>query len=109
MRYSAIFLTKNQFLVLLIFLNFIFVLKLRPHSLQSAYTLGILLHITGVLDDARLCYAQAFAIYQEQLGPEHESTLDIQAAYSSLQSERMLMGIAGLCSLIYNLFLGLRS
>ena len=50
---------------------------------EAAYALGILMHISQN-DDAKIFYGQAYSIYHEQLGPDHESSKDIITALESL-------------------------
>ena len=50
---------------------------------EAAYSLAILLHIVQA-EDATRYYSQAFTIYNDQLGSDHESTLDILNSLESL-------------------------
>ncbi len=51
---------------------------------QAAYTLGILFQTTGVLVEAKQTFALALGVYEAQLGPDHESSVDIRTALASL-------------------------
>lgn len=53
---------------------------------EAAYTLGILLHTTKLLSQAKESFVFALKIYQFQLPPNHESTLDIQRYLAELAS-----------------------
>lgn len=53
---------------------------------EAKYTMGLLHLILGREDEARIIISAAFAIYNDHLGPNHSSTIDIKSVLDSIPS-----------------------
>lgn len=53
---------------------------------EASYVLGILRQATGYVDEARTLFDNALQIYELQVGPDHELSVDIKRSLESLDS-----------------------